>query len=194
MKLIAAFFVVLIGFVAQSQNETVIGYFNAELYNGSVYLTWRINQGYSCNGVKIERSTDSLNFTEIGSIEGVCGSVTQHSDYDFTDLNPVINATNYYRLNLQGIGYSWVVSEVVLNLEESYLIYPHPIEASSKIYFNNNDGSKHVLKLFNSNGDISFETSTYDTYFIVNQELKPGTYLFTIEGGSSTPIRGKVVF
>lgn len=194
MKQIAAFFIFFVYSFAFAQNEDVIGFFKAELFNGNTYLTWRINQGYSCNGVKIERSTDSLNFVQISSIEGVCGSVTEHTDYDYTDTDPVENAQNFYRLNLQGVGYTWVVSVVVLNLDNDYMVYPHPIESNSKLYFNNNDGSEHILRIYNMHGVVVWETSTFDTYFAVTDELSSGAYFFTIRGASSKLVQGKLVF
>ena len=106
------FFFVLFIFSAplSAQNEDVIEYLNASEFNGKVLLSWSIMQGNTCNGIQILHSTDSINFSQISSIEGICGSTQQSISYSFTDLSPEKNANNYYRLQLGGLGFSWIVS------------------------------------------------------------------------------------
>ncbi|MGY8927636.1 MAG: hypothetical protein ACKVJC_10130, partial [Flavobacteriales bacterium] len=74
MKTASILLFMFIGFSSLSQNEDVISHFSATEFNGKVLLTFAITQGNTCNGVVILHSTDSVNFTQVESIEGICGS------------------------------------------------------------------------------------------------------------------------
>jgi hypothetical protein len=176
------------------QNSDVIEFFNIDEYNGQVYLSWNIRQGYSCNGIKIEHSTDSVNFEEIGSIEGVCGSASASTEYDFTDNTPAQNQVNYYRLHLGGVGYSWVKQSLVIDLsKDNYMLAPNPIVESSILYFDNDAGDLSTLNIYNFFGELVSSTITFNDFFPFNQLiLSEGNYLFTITmSNSSTVVRGK---
>ena len=95
--------------VAYAQNEDVVLNFSATEFNGKVLLTWSVTQGNTCNGILILHGTDTLNYSQIGSIEGICGSTAEVIKYQFTDISPNVNQTNYYRLSLGGIGFSYPV-------------------------------------------------------------------------------------
>ena len=88
------------------QEHPILNYFSANLGDNDVYLSWEIMGGGQCNGIQILRSTDSLNYVEIGDVQGVCGSPDFAQQYDFTDESPVENSINYYRLELGVQGFS----------------------------------------------------------------------------------------
>lgn len=191
-----AFFIlsILIGFTSFSQNETVVGYFNATELNGRVLLTWNIKQGNTCNGVKVEHSIDSLSFTEIGSIEGVCGSNSANVAYEFTHQDPTLNAVNYYRLLMGGIGYSWVISEKIVAIEDvGYTIAPHPVTEQSVLYFENPNNKEYRLSVSSLSGKIAYsEQQIGEQINLGLLGFESGYYYFELqEVGTSTSVRGK---
>ena len=138
MKNVFVVLFVALGFNSMSQNEDVIEYLHASEFNGKVLIAWAITQGNTCNGVIVLHSTDSVNFNQIGSIEGICGSTAESIEYDFTHITPEKNAINYYRLSLGGIGFSWIVSAEVIDMgANTSLVRPNPISENSELLFDN---------------------------------------------------------
>jgi hypothetical protein len=189
-------FIILIGFTSFSQNESVVGYFDATELNGRILLTWNIKQGNTCNGVKVEYSIDSLNFSEIGSIEGVCGSNTANVAYEFTHQSPTLNAVNYYRLLMGGIGYSWVISEKIIAIDElGYTIAPQPVTNQSILYFENSNNKEYKLSVANLSGKVVYAASLLNEQLSLGElGFASGYYFFELqEVGTSTNVRGKFI-
>ncbi|MGB1518478.1 MAG: T9SS type A sorting domain-containing protein [Crocinitomicaceae bacterium] len=183
-------------FTSIAQNETVVGYFHTEELNGYVLLTWNIKQGNTCNGVKVEHSIDSLNFNEIGSIEGICGSNSSDIDYEFTHQSPTLNTVNYYRLFMPGIGYSWVVSRKVIAINNpGYTIAPNPVTSNSVLYFENSNNQRCLLKIMNMAGNVVHLQELFDEQVYLGEiGLESALYFFEIqEVETSTSVRGKFI-
>jgi hypothetical protein len=165
-------------------------------YRFLLFLPWAIAEGSTCNGIQISRSTDSVNFTEVGSIPGICGSTSFEQPYNFTDENPVKNKVNYYRLGLGGSGLSEILSVEIIALENSgYQIRPNPITADAKIYFSNNKNQAHQLIIYNLSGVKIFTTTTKQDFFQINTAvIQAGIYVFSISLIGDTPkAKGKFV-
>lgn len=178
-----------------AQSHPILGKFYISETEGSVFLSWSIIAGSTCNGIQIFRSTDSTNFSQIGEIYGVCGSVDFEQPYDFTDNNPVKNKVNYYRLELGSQGFSQVVSVEIIDIESNgYQIRPHPANTETKIYFDNNKKQEYQLILYNMNGIEVFTTTAKEDFFLLNTSLlQSGLYLFTISiSGNPPTAQGKL--
>lgn len=177
-----------------AQNEDVIEGFTATEFNGKVLLTWSVKQGFTCNGVEILHSLDSVNFTQIGSIEGICGSTAESIAYDFTHLDPDKNVTNYYRLHLGGVGFSKIISTEVLDLAgTNYLLRPNPIVSHSELFFDNETAASYEFTVYTSQGVRVFTDQTNGELFLINRsDFNEGMYFFTINKEWEDPkITGK---
>ena len=120
-----------------------------------------------CNGIQIFRSTDKINFIKIGDIAGVCGSTSAPQPYDLTDINPVKNSFNYYRLELGGSGISDIIGIEIIELEYSgYQIRPNPISTEAKIFFENNKNQEHHLTIYDTNGNQALALVTKEEFFL----------------------------
>ena len=97
-------FFLIIGSNSLAQQNSILGSFYLFESNAKIYLNWSIVSGSTCNGIKIFRSIDSLNFYEIGKIEGICGNISAEQFYNFIDENPVKNKINFYKLELGNSG------------------------------------------------------------------------------------------
>ena len=175
--------------------ETILDRFQAKVNNGQVLLSWTIEQGSTCNGIAITRSSDSLNFTQIGDIEGICGSLSEPVNYSFADISPVANRKNYYRLELGDVGSSEIISiEVVALNEEGYYAFPNPGTLSTRIYFSNKQLKRAELKLFNVNGSKTSEIFSQQDFFDIDLTgLNAGLYLFLIYTQYNNPVSGKIL-
>lgn len=181
---------------ADAQLSPIVGKFNAFENNGKIYLNWKIIAGSTCNGIQIFRSVDSVNFTEIGSIPGVCGSTSFEQPYDFTDCNPVKNKINYYRLGLGGSGLSEILPIEIIHLEAgNFQIRPNPIIGSGKIYFSNERKELHQLLLFNQSGVLLLSLKTaLENFDLDASGFYAGVYTFVItDAQNSVVAKGKLV-
>ena len=194
VKLFGTILFVLSSFVTQAQNENVISGPTASELNGKVLLTWAIKQGFTCNGIQVLRSTDSVTFTQIGSINGVCGSTLEEVPYEYTDTDPVKNTVNYYRLHLGGVGFSKIVSVDVIDISDnSYLIRPNPISDSSELHFKNDASNLVDIRIFNEMGIKVKEVTTGDAMiYLSKSDFASGTYIFiVIDEARNTTVKGR---
>lgn len=178
----------------QAQQETILDYFEASENQEQVLLKWAISKGETCNGISITRSADSLFFEPIGRIEGVCGSTEFQQPYSFVDKAPLKNQKNYYKLELGTSDFSTVISIQIIDKNEAgYQVIPQPIRNSGKIYFNNPDYDKAVLRIFHLNGQqLSEETSQLDFFQLNLNDYPSGFYLFNIQMNTQI-IKGKFI-
>ncbi len=181
---------------AYAQSHPILGKFFVSETKGSVFLSWSIIAGSTCNGIQIYRSVDGINFSQVGEIAGVCGSANFEQPYSFTDNTPVKNKVNYYRLELGSQGISQTVSIEIVDIENSgYQIRPQPANAETKIYFNNNNRKEQQLTLYNVSGIEISTSTTNEDFFKLNTSLLPsGLYFFTISiSGTPPTIKGKLL-
>ena len=177
-----------------AQNEEVVLNLTATEFNGKVLLTWAITQGNTCNGISILHSTDTVNYIQIGTIEGICGSTAETIDYQFTDNSPNVNQTNYYRLSLGGIGFSYPVNVDVIDAGNlTYIVSPNPVSSESQLIFNNDNQEKVTITFFNERGEVVHEeSSTEQSVTIDRSKFTQGTYFFVLKSeGALASFSGK---
>ena len=183
--IISISFLVLISLFSMvfAQNETIVLNLNATEFNGKVLLTWAVTQGNTCNGITVLHGVDSVNFSQIGTIEGICGSNAETINYQFTDVIPSVNETNYYRLSLAGIGYSYIVLVDVYDAgNQSYIVTPNPISSESQLIFDNGNQEKVTITFFNEVGAIITKVTTTEQSITIEREaFKQGVYFFVLK-------------
>lgn len=175
---------------------SILSFFSGSEINGTVYLSWQIVAGSTCNGIQIYRSTDNVSFVEIGDIPGICGDLTSPQDYDFTDFSPIKNSINYYRLELGNNGFSQVLSIEVIDIAKNgFQVRPNPANGPSKILFENYNSELHNLTIYNTLSELVFSTSGKEDFFEFDAStFHSGTYYFTIAiEGSNVKLQGKVM-
>ena len=164
-----------------AQEEIVFDYQASEL-NGSVYLTWSITQGNTCNGIDIWHSKNAIDYELIGGIEGICGSNAESIAYDFVDNSPELNSINYYKLDLGGLGSYWVEQIQVFDFGVSNsVVFPNPVVDESQIVFQNSNLAFVQLEVTNTRGEVVYQSEGKVDHFNINaMDLDPGIYLYTI--------------
>lgn len=180
---------------AFAQQTQFLENFSVSNNNGSVFLSWTLTAGSTCNGIQIYRSINGTQFYEIGNIAGSCGSSSSAVRYDFTDSDPVKNSVNYYRLALGSSETSEIISLEIIDIETvGYHIRPNPVSATSKIYFDNNNELHHLILYTTAGIYCSTISSREDFFNLLATYIENGIYLFTISDSESRiKIKGKLV-
>lgn len=161
-------------------NGQIVSEFSLSKKNGFVLLDWVIQLGYLCDGINIERSTDSVNFIEIGNIYGVCGSLNAPVKYQFIDTSIENSGKYHYRLNMFTLGYSPSKSIVFAGKENPlFFVFPNP--ANERIVFKMKDQSFNEeikFECFSVSGDIIFSDtlSLYDNKIMDVSKIKESFY------------------
>ena len=165
-----------------SQNNLILDSFSAFETEGIVHLDWVIKSGNTCNGIIIQRSVDSINFSIIGNITGVCGNLSSPQPYKYVDETPLKNSVNYYRLELGGFGFSKAIAVEVIDYgTKEYQVRPNPFNAEAKIYFKNPEKEVLNFSLIDLNGSVLYSLFTNDDYLEINaREMTDGFYPFII--------------
>ena len=169
----------------------ILDRYDAISANNQVQITCIISSGSTCNGINVLRSSDSLNYSSIGNIGGVCGNSNSPITYQFTDSVPLLNIPNYYKLELGGFGFTQVVSVTIRKIKENQLqILPNPANIIANIHFENSKREKHILYLFDTSGALIFTNQTNDTFFEVNtSNLITGVYSVSIQSLESNNVK-----
>jgi hypothetical protein len=102
----------------------------AQKNNNTVICQWTTGQEINTANFTVERSTDGINFTAIGTLPASGNSSTEKK-YAYTDKTPV-HATNYYRLKTSDIDGRWKWSNIIaIKFDKGFTplsIYPNPVK------------------------------------------------------------------
>ncbi len=194
--LISSFILAQANGVVMGQTGPIVDNFKVVKSGSQVLLSWRMLAGNTCNGITIYRSTDTTNFEQIGQIPGICGSTVESIRYMHTDISPILNSKNFYRLEFGGLGISDILAIDIIDLgTNGYQVWPNPVWTEAKIYFNNDEGFEHQINLYDLNGKHVYSSNTDNDYFLLRPtNLVDGVYVFTISNPGSPPkIQGKLL-
>ena len=158
-------------------------YFTADNKNDKAVLTWSSADEQRVT-YTVERSTDGVNFTVIGSVTG-----TGQSNYTYTDPNP-ISGKVYYRLVLSGditspITYSSVVNLSLSNVSQVAVAYPNPAHDHFYIRISGDNINKlYKVAVTDLAGQVVYTTNVIPANNIMKvapgRVLKPGLYMFKV--------------
>ncbi|MDZ4748664.1 MAG: T9SS type A sorting domain-containing protein [Saprospiraceae bacterium] len=184
------------GSAAQAQSGPIIDNFHVSKSGQGVLISWRMLAGNTCNGITIFRATDTMLFNQIGLIPGICGSTTESIRYNHVDMSPVINSTNFYRIEFGGVGISEILSIDIIDLGTvGTQVWPNPVKDGATIFFKNDEGFEYEMKMYSINGIEVYQAKTNQDFFLfISSTLPGGVYTYTISVPGKTPsITGKLV-
>lgn len=174
--------IVILNYYSYCQSQDLLDEFKISEIDNKVKLDWVISSGKTCNGTKIYKSLDSINFELISSIEGVCGSEYFRQPFTFVDEVPSKNKKSFYQLEFGGYGKSKILSiEIIDTYGIEYLLYPNPLLEPARILIDNNSNRKLNLKVFDIQGLEWIDLFTTDEYFTIDTDkLLSGNYYFVV--------------
>ncbi|MBX5439137.1 MAG: T9SS type A sorting domain-containing protein, partial [Thermoflavifilum sp.] len=133
-----------------------------------VQLQWTTSSEYNSNYFAVERSSDGVQFQNIGEVPAQGNSQTTHS-YGFTDASVLKHAgtTFYYRLrevDLDGKStYSQVIAIQIPGFNE-LVLWPNPNNGSFNLQLPVSDNQPVELRIVNSSGAVVQRLKTSDAY------------------------------
>jgi len=168
--------------------------FTAFQQGSSIQLSFTFKGGNTCLGTDIQRAPDSIHFTTIGSIAGICVSTDKEENYTFEDKMPLVNQQNYYRLILGQLGYSESISVHYLDYNDDVLIFPNPVTESTLLYFPNEKNELITVKIFDISGiPQSVSTTRNASISIGTIDISSGIYQVTVEQEGNVRYQKKIV-
>lgn len=147
-----------------------------------VHIECTIRAGNTCNGLRIMRSKDGINFNQIGAVTGICGDERVSVRYDIIDEKPFLNAINYYQVEPGGFDVSETVNIYVSDLKgKTILLFPNPATQSLQILVQPENVPNHTIQISNMNGISMFRSNLLNskTDLDINHFI-PGNYIVQI--------------
>lgn len=106
--------------------------YNVAIENNTAVLSWRMVSELSSSSFVVEKSSDGINFSSIGTVFSAEGYIGE-AEYSFIDKHPYFG-NNYYRINLievveqeRCLG----VRKVTYNYENTISLYPNPVSGNT---------------------------------------------------------------
>ncbi len=178
-------------------------YVNATPAGRQINVTWSTALEVNNNGFEVERSTDGVNFTNLGFVQGHNNSTVTQS-YAYPDNNVMPNTVYYYRLNqIDNNGnsaLSYVVSAEVtggsaLTISDPM---PNPAISASRIVLNSTVSMDVNVKIYSMMGQLvsNMPLTVNAGDNTINLEigaLNSGNYNAVIEAGGQSFTKSIVI-
>jgi hypothetical protein len=156
--------------------------FNATKNINQTNITFQVSESAAESYFEIEHSTNAVNFSSIKKLKGEINTV-----YNFTDINPMLNAQNYYRVKLidakGAISYS-TIARVSFNTKVKISIAPNPTQSKVTLTLSDEVVGKQInIKLINYNGQSIVNIPAHKAQFTETIDfslIKNGTYFVQI--------------
>lgn len=165
-------------------------YFEAELINEEVQLSWETVTEINNDYFIVERSVDAENWEYIGEVKGAGNSV-ENIQYNLIDEKP-LKGTSYYRLKQTDFDFNHTYSniEVIENNTANYSItaYPNPTKQNIKIDFDFIEGYK--IELFNNIGQkmrVNYRAKN-EGVILFMEDLPEGLYFVNVINDGETQV------
>lgn len=182
---------------SQSNNALPVEmlYLKAEPVNNEfIQVAWATSVEINNNGFQVLRSTDGINFTNIGWVDGHNNSTTTQA-YAFDDRTVVPNVVYYYKLNqIDNDGHSeetYIVNAVITSGDMFSVseFIPNPAKDASKIIVTTSTAQSIDVKMYDllgrqlSESTHNLSTGDNSIYFDTNT-LADATYTAVITAGT----------
>jgi len=161
--------------------------FSAIYEDRDVIITWTTASESNNAYFSIERSSDNLDWEEIGTVSGQ-GNSNEITEYSYTDAG-LPAGTWYYRLrqtdhNGQSEIFAPLSVLVEPDADTEFLVYPVPFSGQLNVKFSGKAGN-HVVDILNGLGQVISSTRVNGNFVQLSVEnLVPGFYF--IRSGSET--------
>lgn len=159
-------------------------YFDANLVNGQVALTWQTASELNSSHFEVLRSDNAENWSGIGTVDAH-GTSQINLDYSLLDKAP-LSGVSYYRLKQVDLNGSFHLSDIqsINNVRKvnQVKIYPNPTDKGLVTIVS--DEPIASLFVYDALGKLVFETKldSDDTYLLDTQSFESGMYRINLNG------------
>lgn len=175
------------GIIPTGNTPVTLLSFTGKLKNNIVLLNWQTSAEYNNHYFDVERSSDGINFTTIGRIDGNGTTSLPHS-YSFIDAHP-LNGANYYRLRQADFdGHSTYSLTLKIITTISPVIAATYQRSNNSIQVTLNKPQSTIqLQLFAANGQLVKQGIVTNTnnYLLKLPLLADGMYMLQVLYGSN---------
>ncbi|MDP2188789.1 MAG: T9SS type A sorting domain-containing protein [Sphingobacteriaceae bacterium] len=172
---------------AQEPVGTGIARFGLLQLGEGVRIDVTLQAGFTCNGIQLLRSADSLQFETIGLIGGVCGSEAEEVSYDFYDPLPLDGRKYFYSLLLGGRIPSEVLSIRLLDFNKiGFVMGPNPAREQVALRWQNEAEQLHYITLLSAHGQPLFNWEQHGSESELRLPALPAGIYFIHLRNSST--------
>lgn len=188
-------FLIVFSSTVVSAQSIVLRNFDVFSDGTHVQVKWTIEKGSICNGTKIYRSENGVDYKEIGFIDGICGSNDEPVGYEFADTLPVANKKTYYKLRLGLVQFTPAKEIVFLDANAAYTLFPNPSKYVAYIHFNSS-GQQHDFQLYDLSGRrvVNLDGVVGNEIKLHRGALPAGLYLFLLQPAQGQITTGKILF
>jgi len=153
--------------------------FEGSCNENKVYLKWVTASEINNDYFTLERSTDVINWTIIGTVNGA-GNSNQNINYSYVDNEPY-NGVSYYRLKQTDFNvqykYSNIISVNCINNNIGKInVYPNPITNELMIEIEGNSEPVN-FEILNARGQVVFKGNLVEKTTVQTSNFAPGVYL-----------------
>ena len=171
--------------------------------NEYIKINWATATELNNMRFDVERSTDGVNFTKIGEVQGN-GTSTERHDYSYNDKDVTAGIRYYYRLKQidfdEKYEYSPVVSEM-LRGEDLFRVsefVPNPAADQAKLFITTGKEQEISIEMHNYLGEVVKQGATYlnkgsNTINFDFGDLAAGTYTTRVVAGANTYVRRVII-
>jgi hypothetical protein len=172
----------------------IINQFNGNYADGIIQLGWSTYSEINIERFDIERSTDNINFRQVGKITAAGGELNSNINYSYLDITAQ-RGTNYYRLAMVDHDGNYTYSKTIMVIVDVkgisvMIVYPNPFSRRVQIRVNSDLAEKVAVNILNSNGTLmstqQAQMQVGDNNIVINKvDALPGG-IYYIEVVSST--------
>ena len=171
--------------------------------NSYIQVQWITSLEINNSGFKVERSTDAINFTDIGWVAGHDNS-TQENTYNYNDYNVAPDIVYYYRLILVDNNGNQTPTDIVQaqltggNMFAIGPLFPNPASNQSSLNITTSEAKNIDVKLYDIIGQ-QISDKQYDLLPGVNtisfntQQLAGGPYTIILTADNDLYSRKLVI-
>lgn len=158
MKAVASVIVLILG-LAQSVNANIVlTNFTLAQTDGNVLITWTTASETGNDFFSIERTTDGINYTAVGSIDGA-GTCAFTNEYSYSDEHPAVGV-NYYRLrqtNVNGSSETITTQSIEVKITAAATVFPNPC-TNGQVQVQVATEGVHEISILNAAGQVQYAT------------------------------------
>jgi hypothetical protein len=180
----------------------VINQFNGNYSDGLIQLAWSSYTEINIDHFDVERSTDGINFRQIGKINTVSRQLNSNANYTFLDITAQ-RGSNYYRLSMVDDNGNYTYSKTIMVTVDIkgisvMVVYPNPFSKRVQIRVNADKAEKVAINIINSNGVLmstqEAQTQVGDNNITINKvDALPGGVYYIEVVSSTRSLKTKVM-
>ncbi|HSZ26303.1 MAG TPA: glycosyl hydrolase [Cytophagaceae bacterium] len=151
--------------------------FTGQIDGNTTLLNWKTASEINVNNFVVERSSDGIHFTNIGTVYAK-GGVNQNSTYSFIDMNPMYGI-NYYHLKIMDKDGKYTYSTIVsVNFGDTNLVSLYPNPADDILYISVSGSDDYIVSIYDNVGQEVI--TQQDPKKITISNLASGIYMVKI--------------